>query len=190
MDESLRAKAVAAESRFPSTVAADANPPLGVVVGCQTKGSSLVPNLIGETWARPDSECLPIYNPATSEVIDEVPLSPAGEVERAVEAAAVAFQAWSRAAVIDRTRLMFRFKALLEQHVEEIAAIITWHTCKTFEEARGETRRGIEVVDYAYGAPTLLQGRTVRQVTAEVDQDLYRYQWGSWQGSLHSTPQP
>jgi malonate-semialdehyde dehydrogenase (acetylating)/methylmalonate-semialdehyde dehydrogenase len=73
---------------------------------------------------------------------------------------------------------MFRYKALLEEHAEELAALVTRHHGKTLEEARGEVRRGIEVVDFACGAPTLLQGRTLRQVSGGVDQDLYRYPLG------------
>src|SRR2546427_11041919 len=73
---------------------------------------------------------------------------------------------------------MFRFKALLEDNVEDLAAIITRHHGKTLDESRGEVRRGIEVVDFACGAPTLLQGRTMRDVSAGVDQDLYRYPVG------------
>jgi malonate-semialdehyde dehydrogenase (acetylating)/methylmalonate-semialdehyde dehydrogenase len=73
---------------------------------------------------------------------------------------------------------MFRYKALLEEHFEELAAIITRHHGKTLEESRGEVRRGIEVVDFACGAPTLLQGRTLRDVSGGVDQDLYRYPVG------------
>ena len=79
---------------------------------------------------------------------------------------------------MERTRLMFRYKALLEEHCEELAALVTRHHGKTLDEARGEVRRGIEVVDFACGAPTLLQGRTLRQVSGGVDQDLYRYPLG------------
>ncbi len=79
---------------------------------------------------------------------------------------------------MDRARLMFRFKALLEDHFDELAAIITRHHGKTLDESRGEVRRGIEVVDFACGAPTLLQGRTLRDVSSGVDQDLYRYPVG------------
>ena len=121
---------------------------------------------------------LPIYNPATGEVIEQVPLSGAHEVEAAVQAAAKAYTAWSRTAVMERVRLMFRFKAVLEEHFEDLAATITRHHGKTLEESRGEVRRGIEVVDFACGAPTLLQGRTLRDVSGGVDQDLYRYPVG------------
>src|SRR5438128_3779122 len=73
---------------------------------------------------------------------------------------------------------MFRFKLVLEAHFEELASTVTRHHGKTLDEARGEVRRGIEVVDFACGAPTLLQGRTLRDVSGGVDQDLYRYPVG------------
>ena len=140
----------------------------------------MVHNLIGSEWRVPagDTGSLPVYNPATGEVIDQVPLSGAREVDAAVQAATHAFGTWSRAPVMDRVRLMFRFKALLEDHLDELAALITRHHGKTLDEAGGEVRRGIEVVDFACGAPTLLQGRTLRDVSVGVDQDLYRYPVG------------
>ncbi|TME57572.1 MAG: CoA-acylating methylmalonate-semialdehyde dehydrogenase [Chloroflexi bacterium] len=140
----------------------------------------MIPNLIGSQWRVPanGAGALPVYNPATGEVIEQVPLSGAHEVEAAVQAAAKAYTAWSRTAVMERVRLMFRFKAVLEEHFEDLAATITRHHGKTLEESRGEVRRGIEVVDFACGAPTLLQGRTLRDVSGGVDQDLYRYPVG------------
>lgn len=140
----------------------------------------MIPNLIGSEWRSPDGGAgtLPLYNPATGDVIEQVPLSGRREVDAAADAAARAFPSWSRTAVMERVRLMFRYKALLEEHFEELAAIITRHHGKTLEESRGEVRRGIEVVDFACGAPTLLQGRTLRDVSGGVDQDLYRYPVG------------
>jgi malonate-semialdehyde dehydrogenase (acetylating) / methylmalonate-semialdehyde dehydrogenase len=140
----------------------------------------LIPNLVGSQWRLPPdgAESLPVYNPATGEVIDQVPLSGSDEVDSAVRAAAAAYESWSRTAVMERVRLMFRYKALLEEHFEELAAIVTRHHGKTLDESRGEVRRGIEVVDFACGAPTLLQGRTLRDVSGGVDQDLYRYPVG------------
>ncbi len=138
----------------------------------------MVPNLIGGERSLPDAPTLPVYDPATGEVLDEVPLSGPAEVERAVAAAVAAFSEWSRTSVMERVRLMFRFKALLEAHAEELAALVTRHHGKTLDEARGEVRRGIDVVDFACGAPTLLQGRTLRQVSVDVDQDLHRFPVG------------
>src|SRR6202162_4945082 len=139
----------------------------------------MIANLIGSQWRSPDVDSsLPIYNPASGKVIEQVPLSGSLEVDAAVQAAVKAYSGWSRTAVMERVSLMFRFKAVLEGHVEELAAIITRHHGKTLDESRGEVRRGIEVVDFACGAPTLLQGRTLRDVSGGVDQDLYRYPVG------------
>jgi malonate-semialdehyde dehydrogenase (acetylating)/methylmalonate-semialdehyde dehydrogenase len=140
----------------------------------------MIPNLIGSRWRVPPNGtgALPIYNPATGEVIEQVPLSGSDEVDAAVQAAVKAYASWSRTAVMERVRLMFSYKALLEKHFEDLAAIVTRHHGKTLDESRGEVRRGIEVVDFACGAPTLLQGRTLRDVSGGVDQDLYRYPVG------------
>ncbi len=138
----------------------------------------MLTNVIGGERRQPDAETLPVYNPATGEVIEQVPLSGPGEVDAAVRVARAAYAEWSRVPVMERAQLMFRYKALLEEHVEELAEIVTRHHGKTLDEARGEIRRGIEVVDFACGAPTLLQGRTLRDVSRDVDQDLYRYPVG------------
>ena len=140
----------------------------------------MIRNLIGSDWQMPadGAVSLPVFNPATGEVIEQVPLSGAQEVDAAVKAASGAFASWSRTAVMERVRLMFRYKAVLEEHFEELASIVTRHHGKTLDESRGEVRRGIEVVDFACGAPTLLQGRTLRDVSGGVDQDVYRYPVG------------
>jgi malonate-semialdehyde dehydrogenase (acetylating)/methylmalonate-semialdehyde dehydrogenase len=140
----------------------------------------MIQNLIGSEWRKPSDgvASLPVYNPATGEVIGHVPLSTSEDVDAAVRAAVNANRAWSVTSVMERVRLMFRYKNVLEDHFEELAAIITRHHGKTLDEARGEVRRGIEVVDFACGAPTLLQGRTLRDVSTGVDQDYYRYPIG------------
>ncbi len=138
----------------------------------------MIPNLIGGEWLRPEADTLPVYDPATGEVIEQVPLSGPDAVAAAVAAAETAYKDWSRTPVMERVRLMFSFKARLEEGFEDLAQIVTRHHGKTLEEARGEVRRGVEVVDFACGAPTLLQGRTLRDVSSGVDQDLYRFPLG------------
>jgi malonate-semialdehyde dehydrogenase (acetylating)/methylmalonate-semialdehyde dehydrogenase len=138
----------------------------------------VIPHLIGGRWRESAGPSLPVYDPATGAVLDVVPLLGAAEVDEAAKAATAAFDTWSRTPVMERVRLMFRFRDLLDRNAEELAGIVTRHHGKTLDEARGEVRRGIEVVEFACGAPTLLQGRTLRQVGAGVDQDLYRYPLG------------
>src|SRR5882762_2628335 len=103
----------------------------------------MIPNLIGSEWRVPSNGAasLPVYNPATGQVIEQVPMSGSQEVDAAVQAAVTAYRSWSRTAVMERVRLMFRFKALLEDHFEDLAAIITRHHGKTLEESRGAERR-------------------------------------------------
>ena len=139
----------------------------------------MIANLVDGQWkAAHAADSAPVYNPATGEEIDRVTFSTPEDVDAAIHAASNAFESWAKKPITERVRLMFQFKFLLEQHFEELAAIVTRHHGKTLDEARGEVRRGIEVVDFACGAPTLLQGRTLRGVSADVDQDLYRYPVG------------
>src|SRR5438552_1488536 len=152
----------------------------GRCIGPRFGEPSMIRNLIGPDWRPPadGAASLPVFNPATGEVIEQVPLSGERDVDAAVAAATSAYSTWSRTPLMERVRLMFRYKAVLEEHFEDLASIITLHHGKTLDESRGEVRRGIEVVDFACGAPTLLQGRTLRDVSGGVDQDLYRYPVG------------
>ena len=138
----------------------------------------MIANLVGGSWQTMSGPSLPVFDPATGDIIDTVPLGGATEVDEAVQAATSALPGWSATSVMDRTRLMFRFRELLDSHHEELAAIITRHHGKTLAEARGEVRRGIEVVDFACGAPTLLQGRVLREVAEGLDQTLHRFPVG------------
>src|ERR1700730_18215843 len=138
----------------------------------------MIPHLIGGAWIRSSNQTLPVYDPATGVVIDDVTLLGAPEVDAAAQAAQTAFEGWSRTPVMERVRLMFRFRNLLDRHSDELASIVTRHHGKTLDEARGEVRRGIEVVEFACGAPTLLQGRTLRLGGGGVDQDLFRFPLG------------
>lgn len=115
-----------------------------------------------------------VWDPARGEVVAEVPEATPAVVEEAVAAAARAGAEWRRRPVTERVQCLFRWKQLLEEHLEELAQLVTRHHGKTLAEARGEIRRGIEVVDFACGAPTWLQGRTLPEVSAGLDQDWYR----------------
>jgi malonate-semialdehyde dehydrogenase (acetylating) / methylmalonate-semialdehyde dehydrogenase len=138
-----------------------------------------VRNLIGGSWEEHDArESEPVYDPATGEVIAETPLSTAEDVDRAVKKAKEAFPGWSSTPVVERARLMFRFKALLEEHSDELRDLVTLENGKDANDAAGEVRRGIEVVEFACGMPTLLMGETVRDVARGIDNASYRYPLG------------
>jgi malonate-semialdehyde dehydrogenase (acetylating) / methylmalonate-semialdehyde dehydrogenase len=109
------------------------------------------------------------YNPATGEAIAEIPRTTPEEISAAVEAAAKAFPAWSRTPVLQRCRVLFKYRELLEANAAELIALITEENGKTIEEARGSFQRGIECVEFACGAPTLMMGETVDQVGTGVD---------------------
>jgi malonate-semialdehyde dehydrogenase (acetylating)/methylmalonate-semialdehyde dehydrogenase len=109
------------------------------------------------------------YNPATGEPVAEIPRTTPEEVSAAVAAAVKAFPAWSRTPVLQRCRVLFKFRELLETHAAELIALIIEENGKTTEEARGSLQRGIECVEFACGAPTLMMGETVDQVGTGVD---------------------
>jgi len=111
----------------------------------------------------------PVYNPATGEVVAQVALADRNTVERAIDAAEAAFLAWRDTPPAKRAQVMFRFKALLEQHSERIVAAITQQHGKVLHDAAGELARGIEVVDYACGAAELLKGEHSKNAGPGID---------------------
>ena len=119
-----------------------------------------------------------IPNPATGETIASLPYSTTEEINEAVAAAKQAFPAWSETPVPDRAQVMFRFKALVDQHTDELAALVTKENGKTLDEARGEVKRGVEVIDFACGAPTLMMGTNLDQIARGIDEELTRFPVG------------
>lgn len=110
-----------------------------------------------------------VYNPATGRVSKRVPMGTAEELDAAVKAASKAFPEWSAQPPLRRARCMFRLKALLDEHADDLAAILTSEHGKVLEDARGEVTRAIEVVEFACGAPQLLKGEYTDSVGTGVD---------------------
>ncbi len=110
-----------------------------------------------------------VTNPARGTVIAQTPLSPAPDVDAAVRAAAAAYPGWSETAPVVRARAMFRFRQLLEEQFEDIARLVTTEHGKTVAESRGSVRRAIECVEVACGAPSLLMGYGLENVSAGID---------------------
>jgi malonate-semialdehyde dehydrogenase (acetylating)/methylmalonate-semialdehyde dehydrogenase len=110
-----------------------------------------------------------VYNPATGAVIKQVAYADAEHVDLAILAAEQAFPVWRATTPINRARIMFRFKQLLEEHVNEIIALITEENGKVLDDARGEFNRGVEIIEYACGAPELLKGEYSKNVGTNID---------------------
>lgn len=124
------------------------------------------------------TETSPVYNPSEGVQIAATPMCGSGEIANAIEAAHAAFPAWADTPVVERARLMFRFKELLEQNFEELSALITKEHGKTLEESRGSVRRGIEVVEFACGAPSLMLGDSLENIASHIDCDSIRQPLG------------
>ena len=116
-----------------------------------------------------DNRAQPVTNPATGETTRHVAMASSATVEQAIASAQEAFPAWRNTPPIKRARIMFRFKALLEEHAESVAAAITDEHGKVLDDAMGEFTRGVEVVEYACGIPELLKGEHSRNVGPGID---------------------
>jgi malonate-semialdehyde dehydrogenase (acetylating) / methylmalonate-semialdehyde dehydrogenase len=136
-------------------------------------------NYIGGDW-RPgsSSESANIFNPATAEVLAKASLADATDVNAAVSAASAAFPAWRRTPPQNRIQFLFKFRALLEQHGDEIARLTTEENGKTFAESRAELQRGIENVEVACGIPTLMQGYNLEDIASGLDEIMIRQPLG------------
>jgi malonate-semialdehyde dehydrogenase (acetylating) / methylmalonate-semialdehyde dehydrogenase len=138
-----------------------------------------VPNYINGQWRNSSAtEQVNVHNPATAEVIARTPLGGAADVGAAVEAAVAAFPDWRRTPPEERIQYLFKFKQLLEEHVDEIAGLVTQENGKTLTEARAEVRRSIENVEVACGIPTLMQGYNLEDVARGIDEMMIRQPLG------------
>ncbi|MBD3921208.1 CoA-acylating methylmalonate-semialdehyde dehydrogenase [Paenibacillus sp. PR3] len=144
-----------------------------------TNAAVTLNNLIGGQWVPSASGVTePVYNPATEEVLAYVPISTKEEVDQAVRAAQEAFKSWSRTAVPRRARVLFKYQQLLVDHWEELARLITQENGKSYAEAYGEVQRGIECVEFAAGAPTLMMGKQLPDIATNLESGMYRYPIG------------
>jgi malonate-semialdehyde dehydrogenase (acetylating) / methylmalonate-semialdehyde dehydrogenase len=110
-----------------------------------------------------------VFNPASGEVAARVPLASAAEVAEAVAAAKAAFPGWAKVTPMQRARVMFKFKALLEANIDRLAQIVTSEHGKVLSDAKGSVQRGLEVVEFACGIPQLLKGDFTENVGTNVD---------------------
>lgn len=138
-----------------------------------------VKNYINGQWVESSStQWDDVFNPATGEIIAYVPLSNGEEVSHAVQVAHTAYQSWKKVAVPKRARYFFDYQQLLVKHWDELAALITMENGKSLEEAYGEVQRGIECVEFAAGAPTLMMGSQLPDIATGIESGMYRYPIG------------
>jgi malonate-semialdehyde dehydrogenase (acetylating)/methylmalonate-semialdehyde dehydrogenase len=125
---------------------------------------------------------MPVTDPSLGKVIALTPCCSTAEVEQAVASAAAAFEGWAATPISIRTQLMYRFKALVESHVEELALLIATEMGKCLDEARGEVLKVVEVVELACAAPMLMQGDALMNVSSGHDTVMYREPIGVFAG--------
>ncbi len=132
-------------------------------------------NYVNGAWHTADaSGALDVVNPATMEVMSQVPCSTAAEVNRAAEAASKSLVEWQRTPVSDRIQFLFKLKDLLEAHFDELARTVTQECGKTLAESKAEMRRAIENVEVACGMPTLMQSEFSEDIARGIDEFVIR----------------
>ena len=142
-------------------------------------GSAQMRNYVRGEWLQSSAaDVFTVTNPATGEDIGRTPLSTGAEAAAAIDAASRAFPAWRRTPVTDRVQYLFKLKAQLEQHFDEISRTITIECGKTLAESRGEMRRAVENVDVACGTPILIQGYNSEDIAAGIDEIMIRQPLG------------
>ena len=135
--------------------------------------------LIGGKWTEARTDRFgEVWNPSTGEVIAHTPMCSTEEVNAAVQQALKAFPAWRDATTPDRARVMFRFHSLLERHADEVARIISREHGKTLAESKASVQRGLEMVEFACGLPSLLVGEVLDNLAPQVDSETVRHPLG------------
>ena len=140
--------------------------------------TTTIPHFIGGARVLGGDRSAPVFNPATGEQSGSVLLADVATVERAVAAAHAAFPAWADTPPLRRARILNRFLAIAEARTEELAAAITAEHGKVLSDAKGEIQRGLEVVEFATAAPTLLKGEYTENVGTKVDSHSLRQPLG------------
>ena len=137
----------------------------------------------GGQWKQSVTETyMPCYNPSTGAVIALAPQCTSGEVEEAVEAAKAAFPGWSTTPVSKRVQVLYRMKALLDENLEELTVLLAKEMSKKYQEAMGDILKVTEVVEFACGAPHIMKGEALMQVSTNYDTALYREPMGVFAG--------
>lgn len=136
-----------------------------------------VQNYLGGTFVAPDVPVVDVYNPSSGSVISRVPMSAAREVDAAVQSARAAFPKWAATPIKERAQVFYKYKALIEQHVDELAALVTEENGKIASEARAEVLKSAELTEFACSLPQVMPGE-ILEVSRGVECRVERYPVG------------
>jgi malonate-semialdehyde dehydrogenase (acetylating)/methylmalonate-semialdehyde dehydrogenase len=125
---------------------------------------------------------MPCYNPSTGAVIAYTPQCTADEVEIAIQAAVDAYPGWSNTPVGKRVQVLFRLKALVEQNLDELTCLLATENGKKWDEAMGDVLKVVEVLEFACGAPHIMKGDAVMNISAGYDTTRYNHPIGVFAG--------
>ena len=140
---------------------------------------AVLKNYIGGRWVESaGSERLVVPNPATEEPLAHVPLSTGADVAAAAKAARAAAADWGEMPPPERAAYLFKLREVLLDNRDALTRLVSTENGKVYSDAAGEVRRGIEVVDFACGAPTLLMGQNLDQVSRGIDSEMVRFPVG------------
>lgn len=140
---------------------------------------SVIQNYINGEWRDSSSkQFVEVRNPATGEVLDRCPLGNPSEVDQAVAAAQKAFQSWRKVPTVERVQPLFRLKQIMEENLEDLARMVTVENGKTFVEAKGSVRRGIQMIETACGMPSLMMGQFSEDIASGIDSQAVRQPMG------------
>lgn len=139
----------------------------------------VVKNYINGKWVESlNKDFIEVINPATKEVMVNVPQSTKAELDEAAQVAQDTFEEWSNTDVNKRARIMFKYQQLLLENKQELAELITKENGKSVGESLGEVQRGIENVEFAAGAPSLMMGDSLSSIATDIEGTSYRYPVG------------
>jgi len=145
----------------------------------KTAALDCVPILSGGKWIELDGNRKePVFNPSTGQAIAEVPICNADQTNDVVKAAADALDDWSETPVVERARMMFKFRQIMEERFDEIAALVTREHGKTLAESRAEVQRAVEMVEFSCGIPSMIVGDTMPNIARDVDAETNRHPLG------------
>lgn len=138
-----------------------------------------IPNLSGGNWVTGNSQRMEnVFNPSTGQLIAEVPLASVEETNSVVQSASNSLEAWSETPVVERARIMFKLRQLMEDRFNDIAALVTREHGKTLAESRAEVQRALEMVEFSCGIPSMIVGDTMPNIARDVDAETNRHPVG------------